>query len=352
MPNIFVSTLPEKEEIESLLKKQLPTYRQAYSDRTSWLMACISELSYIKFNPLFKSKSKDYFIAELSNLVNSSHMGALKKLIKLIAYDHQKNAIELKENAEFLEMELQNTFDNDGSQAILLSNSKALFLGFRGTEPTSMKDIKSDTKATTMACELGGKIHSGFNEAFNKLAIQIQEDLNKPEYQDKPLFITGHSLGGALTTIAAKKLTHRAGIAACYTFGSPRVGDPKWTEGIKTPIYRIVNAADPVTMLPPSSELISLLAWVLKFIPYIGRSLKNLLLSKFGGYYHAGDMRYLTNCKNKNYEQVVLLYSVSFLFRIKAFIVKKLPYSKILADHSIKTYRKKLKIIAEERNLS
>ena len=68
-----------------------------------------------------------------------------------------------------------------------------------------------------------------------------------------PLFITGHSLGGALAMIAAKKITHKGGNAACYTFGSPRVGDEVWISNIKTPLYRVVNAADCVTMLPPGA---------------------------------------------------------------------------------------------------
>ncbi|MEI8631797.1 hypothetical protein P4S72_06175 [Vibrio sp. PP-XX7] len=36
---------------DQILEEQLPLYRQAYSDRIAWLMACLSELAYIKFNP-------------------------------------------------------------------------------------------------------------------------------------------------------------------------------------------------------------------------------------------------------------------------------------------------------------
>ena len=335
MSNILVNSTAEIEEIKGLLEKSLPSYRQAYSDRTSWLMACISELAYVKFNPLFKNQTKDYFIKKISELIDGNKIKYLNQLIEIVGYDPEKEMDKLKENVELLNMEIKETFDNDGTQAILLANQSSIFLGFRGTEPTSMKDIKSDTKATTMVCESGGKIHTGFSEAFDRVAIQIQTALDKDEFKDKPLFITGHSLGGALATIAAKKLTHHAGIAACYTFGSPRVGDPKWTTNIKTPIYRIVNAADPVTMLPPSSETISIVSWILQFIPYIGQTIRNFMLSKFGGYYHLGDMRYLTNCSNKDFSQVALLYSVSFIFRVKAFLVKKLPFTKVLADHSI-----------------
>jgi triacylglycerol lipase len=147
--------------------------------------------------------------------------------------------------------------------------------------------------------------------------------LNEDDLKDKPLLITGHSLGGALATIATKRLKHKAGIAACYTFGSPRVGDEEWIANIKTPIYRLVNAADCVTMLPPSSETITFISWLIQFIPGIGKSLRSMLLSYFGGYLHCGNMRYLTNCPKGKYINVKLLYSVSFFYRIKGFIIKK-----------------------------
>lgn len=346
MPNVLADSTKELNEIEDLLKKEMPTYRQAYSDRTAWVMSCLSELSYIKFNELLPKQAKEYFIQKISDLIDNDKESSLRKLIQIVNYDPQQEKQKLIENADFLGMQLVKTFDTNGTQAILLENETSIFLGFRGTEPTSIKDIRSDTKATTIVCESSGKIHSGFSEAFNQIAIEVQQTLDKEEFSKKPLFITGHSLGGALATIAAKKLTHNGGIAACYTFGSPRAGDIDWFTNIKTPIYRLVNAADPVTMLPPGSEVIGLLAWGSKFIPYIGRPIRSWLLSKFDGYYHGGNMRYLTNCTNKGYSQTKLLYSVSFIFRAKAFIFKKMPWSKILADHSISIYRKKLRIIA------
>ena len=126
--------------------------------------------------------------------------------------------------------------------------------------------------------------------------LEIQGKLNEASFSNKPLFITGHSLGGALAVVATKKLTHKGGIAACYTFGAPRVGDEEWTGGFKDPIHRLVNAADCVTMLPPSSETITVVSWLLQFIPYVGKSLKSMLASYFSGYIHCGNMRYLTNC--------------------------------------------------------
>ena len=350
MSNILIGSLEEISEIEVLLSKNLPSYRKAYSDRTSWLMACVSELAYVRFNPLFKDTSKDYFIKKITDLVDENKGKSLSSLINIIGYDANKELAKLKENLEFLNLNLIRTFDSNGTQAILLENEEYVFLGFRGTEATSIKDIKADANAIIKDCKSGGKIHSGFDEAFNELAIEIQSFLNNSEYSNKPLFITGHSLGGALATVATKKLKHKGGIAACYTFGSPRVGDAEWTTKIKTPIYRLVNAADPVTMLPPGAETIGFIAWLLSLIPHFGQAIREMLLSRFGGYSHTGDMRYLSDCKNKNYNSVKLHYAVSFIFRIKAFLKKKVSFLKVPADHSISVYRKKLKIIASSRN--
>jgi len=350
MSNLLINSIAEKKEIEHLLDKKMPNYRQAYSDRTSWLMACISELAYVRFNPIFKDSTKEYFLKEISKLVDENKVKSLHSLIDLVGYDAKEEKKTLKENVEFLKFKLVETFDHNGSQAILLENDAYIFLGFRGTEATSIKDIKADTNAVQIACETGGNIHSGFNTAFNQLSVEIQTVLDKSEFTSKPLFITGHSLGGALATVATKKLIHKGGIAACYTFGSPRVGDAEWTMDIKTPIYRIVNAADPVTMLPPGAETIDAFAWLFGLIPHFGETISKILLSKFGGYFHAGDMRYLTDCKNANYNNVKLLYSVSILFRIKAFLKKKVSFLKIPADHSISIYRSKLKVIAKNRN--
>ena len=293
MTNIFTSSKKEADEIQNLLDKNLPNYRKAYSDRTAWLMASLSELVYEDF-------------------------------------EKKEN---LKKNIEFLRMKLEKIYDKEDTQAILVSNKDFLVLAFRGTETNSIKDIKTDLKAKLIHhktnSQTKGKVHAGFSKAFEQIAADIQKNLAEKKYQEKSLFITGHSLGGALATVAMKRLSHRAGISACYTFGSPRIANKNWIVGIKTPIYRLVNAADPVPMLPPS----------------------------FFGYFHCGNMRYLTNCAKGKYENVQLLYSVNwfyriihiFRFRLKALFIARF-FKKMIADHSITIYRKKLKIIAERRN--
>lgn len=349
MKSILVETSAEKEAVEQLAGKSLPAYRQAYSDRTSWLMACMSELAYLRFNPLVLN---DALISEIAKFLDERHKEKFLSLISTCLYDDKEERKTLEKDLSYLGgYRIVETFDREGTQAILVKNEKHLVLAFRGTEASSIKDIKADIKAVTKACETGGKIHSGFDEAYKQVALDIEGALNREECENTPLLITGHSLGGALATIAAKKITHRGGNAACYTFGSPRVGDEVWISNIKTPLYRVVNAADCVTVLPPDADAINILGWLIGLIPGIGKPGKTWLLSKFGGYMQGGNMRYLTNCKKNAYNDVKLLYSVSLVYRAKKFILKY-AYRKLLADHSISVYRKKLMVVAKRNNLN
>ena len=178
-----------KERVKSLLDKSFPAYRQAYSDRKAWLMACLSELAYIRFNPLFpNSKPKEWFLGNIStlldgSLVEGSKMSSLTKLIDTIAYDHDKERNQLESELVTIRIQLVETFDRSGTQAILVESHKFIALAFRGTEATSVKDIKTDLKAKTTQCETGGKIHIGFQEAYEKVAVDIQAKIDEPQFQ-------------------------------------------------------------------------------------------------------------------------------------------------------------------------
>ncbi len=341
----------------SLLSLDLPSYRQAYSDRTAWLMATFSELAYIRFNSALPSKLQrlglNKALTRLMDESTSEYIVKVTSTIESLLWNHEEEKNKLIHELSTLnESKLLQTFDTElGTQAILVETPISYVLAFRGTEATSLNDIKSDAKATITKCKTSGRVHAGFHEAFESVEKKLHAALSELT-ESKPLFITGHSLGGALATIAAKRLKFEHGIAACYTFGAPRVGNKEWISTIKTPIYRVVNAADSVTMLPPDGVVIGALSVGAGFIPWVGSKTKEFLLAKFNGYIHGGNMRYLTNCKKGEYEDVQLLYSVSFLFRLKAILIGKLPYKKFLSDHSISIYRKKLEIVALKRNQS
>lgn len=81
-----------------ILAKKHPAYRRAYSDRTAWLMAYMSELAYLKFDkPDFESDI-------VEQLVRRSLRGATKgtreKIFGIIqqrlGYDHAAESAKLQ----------------------------------------------------------------------------------------------------------------------------------------------------------------------------------------------------------------------------------------------------------------
>lgn len=327
-------------------------YREPYNHNTAYLMARLSRLSYLRFNPLMADETKrESFIQAIRQLLGNVRTGTVKKLIRLLDYDHEKELEKLKRELRDTGMQLLGSpFDVEGTQAFLAHNGKFMVLAFRGTEANSTKDIKADASAKLTGFQSGGRVHKGFKDAFEHVEQEIQDRLKQyAKYQKYPLYITGHSLGGALATIASRRLEHEGGIAAVYTFGSPRVADEDWVADMEVPYYRLVNAADCVTMLPPNGDIVVALNWLLQFLPWLGPSISKLLMNNFDGYIHCGNMRYLTNCAAGDYQNVKLLYSVSLFFRIKAFLFRQLPWRKFLADHSISVYEKKLKVIAQRK---
>lgn len=350
----IISPSPEDQLFtQEMLARRTPSYRLAYSDRTAWLMACMAQLAYIRFNPPFLGNSQEeQFRKAIEKLLSGKKLSMLTELIDSLGYDAEREKGILTSELNGLNFKLERLFDNKetGTQAFLASTDEFLVLAFRGTETTSVKDIRADIKANKVSCATEGMVHQGFKESYESVASYIQKAIDEPKYVGKPLLIAGHSLGGALATIAAKRLTCKGDIAACYTFGSPSVGTAEWIAPLKTPVYRIVNAADAVTLLPPSSATISVLAKACSFIPRFGKSLSKGLMDKFGGYLHTGDMRYLTNCAPGDYQDVQLLPAVTFFYRLFGFLNKNPIKSKPLADHSIATYRKKLGIVAQKRN--
>jgi hypothetical protein len=92
----------------------------------------------------------------------------------------------------------------------------------------------------------GGRVHRGFRELFDKLWPMV---FSRLETVRSPLYFTGHSLGGAMATLAAS--LHP--VQAVYTFGAPRVGDLRFAQSLsKAPLFRVVNRPDIVQLLPPS----------------------------------------------------------------------------------------------------
>jgi triacylglycerol lipase len=143
-----------------------------------------------------------------------------------------------------------------GTEVYVAWNASAVIVAFRGTQPDQPIDVWTDVDVVQTSWMHGGeRVHQGFRQALNDRvwrAITARlEALNGHR-----VWLTGHSLGGALATLAADRLRDVAGV---YTFGSPRVGDPVFARGFNARhagrSFRFVNNRDVIVRVPPAQMI-------------------------------------------------------------------------------------------------
>lgn len=131
-----------------------------------------------------------------------------------------------------------------------------VFVMLRGT--ATGYDVLTDLNAGFALSKTGGKVHLGFNTCFNSLLTDLEDFISN--HKGKPIrniHCVGHSLGGALASMAADWLSNKkiASDIKLYTFGSPRVGINSFATTLThnlggQNIYRAYHQTDPVSMVP------------------------------------------------------------------------------------------------------
>lgn len=140
-----------------------------------------------------------------------------------------------------------------------------ILVSFRGT--ISERDGKIDlnnwkTDADTTQVDLSGyfpmtgHVHQGFIDALMRVWNRVVAAIRGSEL-NKPVWITGHSLGGALAYLMAGIIRgmvenggHSFPVQGVYTFGQPRVGDKVFCSHAVPNYHRVVNNADIITRIP------------------------------------------------------------------------------------------------------
>ena len=142
-------------------------------------------------------------------------------------------------------------YDRDGAQAYIFGNDDDRVIVCRGTEPHDWNDIRADLDLAKVIAETAGRVHRGFKREVDDLWPRLEQALVN---NSRPLWFTGHSLGGAMATICASrcKLSYiQSNPRALYTFGSPRVGNRRYVNYVEYEACRWVNNNDIVARVPP-----------------------------------------------------------------------------------------------------
>jgi pimeloyl-ACP methyl ester carboxylesterase len=142
---------------------------------------------------------------------------------------------------------------------------KCVVVAFRGTADVRnwLTDLDCQKEEYVLIGHLGQTssrlcgfhVHAGFLEAWLSVKADLLDCLL--DHRGKKMWITGHSLGGALAQLAALDLFFKPNapsIAGVYTFGQPRVGNAAfaafYNDILKDQSYRVVHANDIVPRVP------------------------------------------------------------------------------------------------------
>ena len=359
---------------QELSDLRVPTKRAAYSDRTAWLMSILSEIAYTQFD----EETDDEILEIAKSLIAITNdqedateavKNKLKAFSKKLAFigqgkstDDNNNKI-LKDLLELGGFKLaggspiyEKSTDTQAYVVVRKGENGAGFavVCFRGTQ--QLKDWLTNLNIDTVPIygSTGGEIgvmHEGFHTAYKSVEDRIYAQLKG--LNGMPIYFTGHSLGGALAVVATW-YHDKHKLAACYTFGAPRVGDSRLAGRFRTPIYRVVNGIDPVPFVPQSEFISNVFDFVKRTVGLFGL-IERIFRCEITlqGFTHFGYTKYIEMVKAKDgvYRGIRVLNNVTPLSRLSYFLTK-LPFEHVhlFKYHDITEYRNKLRAIALIRN--
>ena len=163
--------------------------------------------------------------------------------------------------------------DNDStptSFAGILEYERVVVIAFQGTITefgidgqfsfSSLKDWIQNFKVKQVETDksgLPGRVHFGFLKQLDLIYEKVK--LSIPSGTRKPIVLTGHSQGGAVATLATKKLELDGyKVKETYTFAAPRPADRRFATSIGSPIFRVEFGQDIVPHVPPTVKSRSL----------------------------------------------------------------------------------------------
>lgn len=219
-------------------------------------------LAFLLICSLAVSSAKK-FSSKAGEVITSTDLIFIKRIEHIAdsAYTPSKLSSDNWEMFKTIEVPAKN------GQAIVVTHKTEnwVSIGFRGTEPTSWQNIKTDFAASLTKTEYlcdSCEVHKGFlvldKAMMAKVDSALLEVLEKKK--DAKIIITGHSLGGAVATVYVAHMVQRwkktyLGRIKLVTFGSPRVGNMPFKLHIDLMcgpdnIYRVIYGSDPITFVP------------------------------------------------------------------------------------------------------
>jgi hypothetical protein len=132
-----------------------------------------------------------------------------------------------------------------------------LLLAFRGTQEPG--DLATDFSVALTPLESPQhsekRVHQGFKEAAESVWDVVLRTAQSAQEKRKPLFLVGHSLGGAVALLSAQRLSkENLPFESVWSFGAPKVGNESMIQSLKNELgerwKRLNHPDDPIPALP------------------------------------------------------------------------------------------------------
>ncbi|MCI5125417.1 MAG: lipase family protein [Candidatus Electrothrix sp. AR5] len=145
------------------------------------------------------------------------------------------------------------------TQCFVTGDKDKIIVSFRGSEAklTDWLTNKRFIKIKWSKDKTFGRVHRGFHKALKGVWPDVREEILRLRTNKQPIWLTGHSLGGALAQLAAATLRFQEKqdwVGGVYTFGQPRAGNSdfakKYNSHLKNVTCRVVNNNDLVARIP------------------------------------------------------------------------------------------------------
>ena len=224
----------------------------SHEDVSNMLKMSMLVYNYGKDFQLKENEDIEHFVNNLKNSDEHKNNVSLSNIRKNALIDLSKECPHGK-IIKFI-----NDDETDLQVVVSVSETKKrISVVFRGSE--SVKDWYYDLYIFKQQLDTGAKVHKGFytqlvkNGNYGKLTKIIKEQLNI--HNDYSIYVSGHSLGGALCTLFGYLLAHEIeNHVTVISFASPRVGDTVWkntfTNKTNLKHIRVTNYHDIVTAAP------------------------------------------------------------------------------------------------------
>lgn len=148
-------------------------------------------------------------------------------------------------------------FQGKGTECFVSWNKDSIIVAFRGTEMKSLSafhELRTDLNTVPVDFDKGSKVHKGFLKGLEEIwdgeeGLKLFLETLSAENPTRPMWICGHSLGGALAALCFAGMEQATGL---YLFGAPRIGDGEFSRIFDNrPVWRVEHGRDPIPLVPP-----------------------------------------------------------------------------------------------------